>query len=47
MSLKNIKELCVEYFQNEDIKREIKEILKPIAKTKMPWYPELVRFFTI
>jgi len=33
MSLKNIKELCIEYFQNEDIKRELKEIVKPIAKT--------------
>jgi len=33
MSLKNLRELCIEYFKNEDIKRELKEILKPIVNT--------------
>jgi hypothetical protein len=33
MSLKNIRDICIEYFKKDDIKQDIKEILKPIAST--------------
>jgi hypothetical protein len=29
--MKNIKETCLQFFQNEDIRKEIKEIIRPIA----------------
>jgi hypothetical protein len=29
--MKTIKETCLQFFQNEDIRKEIKEIIKPIA----------------
>jgi hypothetical protein len=29
--MKNIRETCVEFFQNEDIRKEIKEIIRPIV----------------
>ena len=33
MSLKNIRDICIEYFKKDDIKQDIKEILKPIVAT--------------
>ena len=33
MSLKNILDICIEYFKKDDIKQDIKEILKPVAAT--------------
>jgi hypothetical protein len=33
MSLKNIRDICIEYFKKDDIKQDIKEILKPVAAT--------------
>jgi len=29
--MKNIRDTCIEFFQNEDIRRDVKEIIKPIA----------------
>lgn len=29
--MKNIRDSCIELFQNEDIRRDVKEIIKPIA----------------
>lgn len=29
--MKNIRETCIEFFKNEDTKRDVKEILKPIV----------------
>ena len=29
--MKNIRDTCIEFFQNEDIRRVVKEIIKPIA----------------
>ena len=29
--MKNIKETCIEFFQNEDFKRDVKDIVKPIV----------------
>lgn len=31
--MKSIKESCVEFFQNEEIKKDIREIIKPIIDT--------------
>lgn len=31
--MKSIKESCVEFFQNEEIKKDIREIIKPIVDT--------------
>jgi hypothetical protein len=28
---KNIRDTCIDFFKNEDIKRDVKEILKPIV----------------
>jgi len=33
MSLKNIRDICIEYLKKDDIKQDIKEILKPIVAT--------------
>ena len=29
--MKNIRDTCIEFFQNEDIKRDVKEMVKPIV----------------
>jgi hypothetical protein len=29
--MKNIRETCIEFFQNEDIHKEVKEIIKPLG----------------
>jgi hypothetical protein len=29
--MKNIKDTCIEFFKNEDIKRDFKEIIKPVV----------------
>jgi hypothetical protein len=29
--MKNIRDTCIELFQNEDIRRDVKEIIKPLA----------------
>lgn len=29
--MKNIRDTCIELFQNEDIRRDVKEIVKPLA----------------
>jgi hypothetical protein len=29
--MKNIRDTCIEFFQSEDIKRDVKEIIKPIV----------------
>jgi hypothetical protein len=29
--MKSIRDTCIEFFQNEDIRKDVKEILKPIA----------------
>lgn len=29
--MKNIKESCLEFFQNEDIRKDVREIIKPIV----------------
>ena len=29
--MKNIRDSCIEFFKNEDIRRDVKEIIKPIA----------------
>ena len=29
--MKNIRDTCIEFFQNEDIRRDVKEIIKPIV----------------
>jgi len=31
--MKSIRESCVEFFQNEEIKKDIREIIKPIIDT--------------
>jgi len=31
--MKSIRESCVEFFQNEEIKKDIREIIKPIVDT--------------
>jgi hypothetical protein len=28
---KNIRDTCIEFFKNEDIKRDVKEVIKPIG----------------
>lgn len=28
---KNIRDTCIEFFKNEDIKRDVKEVIKPIV----------------
>jgi hypothetical protein len=30
--MKNIRDTCIEFFQNKDIHKEVKEILKPIVQ---------------
>ena len=30
--MKNIKDTCIDFFQNEDIRRDVKEMLKPIVR---------------
>jgi len=29
--MKNIKDTCIEFFQNEDIRKDVKDIIKPIV----------------
>lgn len=29
--MKNLRDSCIEFFKNEDIRRDVKEIIKPIA----------------
>lgn len=29
--MKNIRDTCIEFFQNEDIHKEVKEIIKPLG----------------
>ena len=29
--MENIRDSCIEFFQNEDIRRHVKEVIKPIA----------------
>ena len=29
--MKNIRETCIDFFQNEDIRKDVKEIIKPIV----------------
>jgi len=29
--MKNMRETCLQFFQNEDIKRDVKEIIRPIV----------------
>jgi hypothetical protein len=29
--MKNIRDTCIEFFQNEDIRKDVKEIVKPIV----------------
>ena len=29
--MKNVRETCIQFFQNEDIKRDFKEILRPVV----------------
>jgi len=29
--MENIRDTCIKFFQNEDIRRDVKEIIKPIA----------------
>ena len=29
--MKSIRDTCIEFFQNEDIRKDVKEILKPLA----------------
>jgi len=29
--MKNIRDTCIEFFQNEDTRKDVKEIIKPIA----------------
>jgi hypothetical protein len=29
--MKNVRETCLQFFQNEDIKRDVKEIIRPIV----------------
>lgn len=29
--MKNIRDTCIEFFKNEDIKRDVKDMFKPIA----------------
>jgi hypothetical protein len=31
--MKSIRESCIEFFQNEEIKKDIREIIKPIVDT--------------
>lgn len=31
MVMKNIKDSCIEFFQNEDIRKDVREIIKPIV----------------
>ena len=30
--MKNIRDTCIEFFQNEDIRKDVKEILKPFVQ---------------
>lgn len=30
--MKNIRDTCIEFFQNEDIKKDVREIIKPIVQ---------------
>jgi len=32
-SMKNIRETCIEFFKSEDMKRDVKEAIKPIVST--------------
>jgi len=29
--MKNIRDTCIEFFQNEDIRKDVKEIIKPLG----------------
>jgi len=29
--MKSIRDTCIEFFQNEDIRKDVKEVLKPLA----------------
>jgi hypothetical protein len=29
--MKNIRDTCIEFFKNEDIKRDVKDIIKPVV----------------
>ena len=29
--MKSIRDTCIEFFQNEDIRKDVKEIMKPLA----------------
>jgi hypothetical protein len=48
--MKNIRDTCVEFFQSEDIRKSVKEIIKPIANivyNEMYLYIWIILFYNV
>jgi hypothetical protein len=48
--MKSIRDTCIEFFQNEDIRKDVKEMMKPIVQivyNEVYWYLWLLCFYNL